>query len=109
MPEQLQTSLCTTTTSLLYRARIQVFAEKYLIDDLRVLCLCKLPADLRDFDLTLQTKVDLFWRGSNLRTPSDPNSSAVWLAGRTLLYFEYIIPKQSPPDSPHFPAKPRHT
>jgi hypothetical protein len=32
-----------------------VFAEKYLIDNLRMLCLRKLHADLRGFDLTLQT------------------------------------------------------
>jgi hypothetical protein len=44
-----------TTTSLLYHAKIYVFAERYLIDSLRVLCLRKLHADLRDFDLTLQT------------------------------------------------------
>ena len=44
-----------TTTSLLYHAKIYVFAEKYLIDSLRMLCLRKLHANLRDFDLTLQT------------------------------------------------------
>jgi hypothetical protein len=44
-----------TTTSLLYHAKIYVFAEKYLIDNLRMLCLRKLHANLRDFDLTLQT------------------------------------------------------
>lgn len=41
--------------SLLYHAKIYVFAEKYLIDNLRMLCLRKLHAALRDFDLTLQT------------------------------------------------------
>jgi hypothetical protein len=44
-----------TTISLLYHAKIYVFAEKYLIDNLRILCLRKLHAALRDFDLTLQT------------------------------------------------------
>jgi hypothetical protein len=44
-----------TTISLLYHAKIYVFAEKYLIDNLRVLCLRKLHAALRDFDLTSQT------------------------------------------------------
>jgi len=44
-----------TIISLLYHAKIYVFAEKYLIDNLRILCLRKLHAALRDFDLTLQT------------------------------------------------------
>jgi hypothetical protein len=49
------TSAPQTTISLLYHAKIYVFAEKYLIDNLRMLCLRKLHANLRDFDLTLQT------------------------------------------------------
>jgi hypothetical protein len=49
------TSVPKTTISFLYHAKIYVFAEKYLIDNLRMLCLRKLHANLRDFDLTLQT------------------------------------------------------
>jgi hypothetical protein len=49
------TSVPKTTISLLYHAKIYVFAEKYLIDNLRMLCLRKLHANLRGFDLTLQT------------------------------------------------------
>lgn len=44
-----------STISLLYHAKIYVFAEKYLIDNLRILCLRKLHGALRDFDLTSQT------------------------------------------------------
>jgi hypothetical protein len=50
-----QASAPTITRSLLYHAKIYVFAEKYLIDTLRMLCLRKLHTDLRDFHLTLQT------------------------------------------------------
>jgi len=48
-----------TTESLLYHAKIYLFAEKYLIDNLRILSLRKLHASLRDFDLTLQTSEDI--------------------------------------------------
>jgi hypothetical protein len=50
-----QASAPTIITSLLFHAKIYVFAEKYLVDNLRMLCLRKLHADLRDFHLTLQT------------------------------------------------------
>jgi len=48
-----------TIESLLYHAKIYLFAEKYLIDDLRILSLRKLLASLQDFDLTLQTSGDI--------------------------------------------------
>lgn len=41
--------------SLLYHAKAYVFADKYLADRLCILCLRKLHADLRDFDLTSHT------------------------------------------------------
>jgi hypothetical protein len=41
-----QASAPTITTSLLYHAKIYVFAEKYLIDNLRTLYLRELHADL---------------------------------------------------------------
>jgi hypothetical protein len=48
-----------TVESLLYHAKIYLFAEKYLIDNLRIFSLRKLHASLQDFDLTLQTSGDI--------------------------------------------------
>jgi hypothetical protein len=48
-----------TTVSLLYHAKMYLFAEKYLIDTLRILSLRKFHASLRDFDLTLRTSEDI--------------------------------------------------
>jgi hypothetical protein len=48
-----------TTESLLYHAKIYIFAEKYLIDNLRILSLRKLHASLQDFDLTLETSENI--------------------------------------------------
>jgi hypothetical protein len=48
-----------TIESLLHHAKIYLFAERYLIDNLRILSLRKLHASLQDFDLTLQTSGDI--------------------------------------------------
>ena len=52
-------SVSPTSESLLYHAKIYLFAEKYLIDNLRIHSLRKLHASLQDFDLTLQTSGDI--------------------------------------------------
>lgn len=53
------TSAFPTAVSLLYHTKLYIFAEKYLVDNLRILCLRKLHANLRDFELTVHTSEDI--------------------------------------------------
>lgn len=59
LPNNDHTSSLNSAPSLLYHAKLYVFAEKYLIGSLRTHCLRKLHHELHDFPLTVQTSDDI--------------------------------------------------